>query len=310
MLSLADVNKLLKSKFIESIVANKLRIFAVFSGHVAELKRCNNLNMTQENGQLSEVALSISDKDLPLVDKIKVISRLKKKQLDSDSNNSEEYMVSRYLKIGSEHELKFIEIQKSLLLSEMMLSELGTVYCYVDTCLSILGNTDINRVGYILYAEELMAHTGSALINKKGDLFPVLLSDFIHHYELKPLELKLTQASVFFLKEEVDFVLEEIKEQRKLKLKEERNKTIEAINKKRIPKKRKGIEFAIDLWSKDQSLSKNEVASKVNQYLNSIGFDKISKNKTIASTWLTERNIPNLPDHASKVGMKKQLIKI
>ncbi len=84
----------------------------------------------------------------------------------------------------------------------------------------------------------------------------------------------------------MDFVLEEIKEQRKLKLKEERNKTIEAINKKRIPKKRKGIEFAIDLWSKDQSLSKNEVASKVNQYLNSIGFDKISKNKTIASTWL------------------------
>ncbi len=72
----------------------------------------------------------------------------------------------------------------------------GTVH-YVDTCLSILGNTDINRVGYILYAEELMAHTGSALINKKGDLFPVLLSDFIHHYELKPLELKLTQASVF-----------------------------------------------------------------------------------------------------------------
>lgn len=310
MLSLADVNKLLKSKFIESLVANKLRIFTVFSGHVAELKRCNNLNMTQENGQLNEVSLSISDKDLPLVDKIKVISRLKKRQLDSDSNNSEEYMVSRYLKIGSEHELKFIEIQKTLPLNEMMLSELGTVYCYVDTCLSILGNADINNMGYILYDEDLMTHTGTACINNKGDLFPVLLSDFIHHYELKPLKLKLTQASVFFLKEEVDFVLEEIKEQRKLKLKEERNKTIEAINKKRIPKKRKGIEFAIDLWSKDQSLSKNEVASKVNQYLKSIGFEKTSNNKTIASTWLTERNIPNLPDHASKVGMKKQLIKI
>lgn len=310
MLSLADVNKLLKSKFIESIVANKLRIFTVFSGYVAELNRCNNLNMTQENEQLNELALSISDKDLPLVDKIKIISRLKKRQLDSDSNNSEEYMVSRYLKIGSEHELKFIEIEKSLQLNEMMLSELGTVYCYVDTCLSILGDADINRVGYILYAEELMAHTGSALINKKGDFFPVFLNDFIHHYELRSLKLKLTQASVFFLKEEVDSVLEEIKEQRKLKLKEERNKTIETINKKRIPKKRKGIEFAIDLWSKDQNLSKNEVASKVNQHLKSIGFEKTPQNKTIASTWLTERNIPNLPDHASQVGMKKQLIKI
>lgn len=305
MLSLADVNKLLKSKFIEAIVANKLRVFTVFSGYVAELNRSNALESTLGKQKSPEVVLPLSDKALPLVDKIKRISQLKKKQINGNDKDSDELMVLRYLKIGSEHELKFIEISKSVSLIEMMQSTLRTAYCYIDTCSSILDNAETNIEGYILYEEELMAHTGSALINEKGDLFPVLLSEFIHHYDLMPSKLKLTQASVFFLKEEVNSVVEEIKAQRKLELKEKRKKTLDEINKTRIPKKTKGIEFAIDLWSKDQSLGKNEMASKVNQYLNSIGFKKTSKDKTVASTWLTEENIPNLPSHASKVGAKK-----
>lgn len=305
MLSVADVNKLLKSRFIESIVANKLRIFTVFSGYVAELNRSNALECTFGNQKLPEVVLPLSDRDLPLVDKIKITSQLKKKQIDANGKDFDELMVSRYFKIGSEHQLKFIEISKSVSLIEMIQSALGTSYCHIDTCLSILENAEINSAGYILYEEELMAHTNSALINEKGDFFPVLLSEFIHHYDLKPLKLKLTQASLFFLKEEVNSVVEEIKAQRKLELKEERKKTIDTINKKRIPKKRKGIEFAINLWNEDQSLGKNEMAGKVNKYLESIGFKKTPKDKTIASTWLTEKNIPNLPDHASQVGVKK-----
>lgn len=305
MLSLAEVNKLLKSNFIESIVANKLRIFTVFSGYVAELNRVNALENNSTNQKLQKVVLPLSAKDLPLADKIKILSQLKKKQIDVSDKDFNELMVSRYFKISNEHQIKFIEIPKSIALIEMMQSALGTGYCYVNTCLSILGNAEINNSGYILYEEDLMAHTGSALRNEKGAFFPILLSDFIHHYDLKPLELKLTQASVFFLKEEVNSVVNEIKAKRKLELKEERKKTLGDINKVRIPKKIKGIEFAIDLWSKDQSLGKNEMAKKVNQYLNSIGFEKTSKDKTVASTWLTKKNIPNLPSHASKVGSKK-----
>lgn len=310
MLSLADIRKLLKSKFIESIVENKLRIFTVFSGYVAELKKFNALKTTSGNQQFLEVVLLPSDNNLPLVDKIKVISQLKKIQIDANDTDFEEFVVSSYLKLGSEYQLEFIEIPKNLSLNEMMLSEFGTGDCYVDTCLSILGNADINNMGYILYDEDLMTHTGTACINNKGDLFPVLLSDFISHYELKPTKLKLTQASVFFLKAEVDVVLNEIQEQRKIKLKEERNKTIKTINKKRISKITKGIEFAIDLWKKDQSLSKNEVAKKVNQHLRPLGIEKLSKDKTVASTWLTKNNIPNMPHHASDIGAKKRLSKI
>lgn len=309
MLTLVDVKKLLKNRFIESIVTNKLRFFTVFSGYVAEIKEFNDSAITSDNKHLLEVALPLDKKDLPFVDKIKFICQLKKQQIYMKDIDPDELMVTRYLKLGSEQQLEFIEIPKSVSLCEMMQSELSTTHCYVDYCLSILGKTDINTSGYILYEEELMANTGSVLKNKKGAFFPVLFSEFTQHYELKPLSLNLTKASVFFLKEEVNSVVEEIKAQRKLELKENRNKTIETINRKRTPKKRKGIEFAIDLWSKNQSLGKNEMARQVNSYLRSLGIEKLSKDKTVASTWLIKENVPNMPSHASDIGSKKRLSK-
>jgi len=48
----------------------------------------------------------------------------------------------------------------------------------------------------------------------------------------------------------------------------------------------------------------------VNQHLRSLGIEKLSKDKTVASTWLTKNNIPNMPHHASDIGAKKRLSKI
>lgn len=224
---------------------------------------------------------------------------------NSSRENNDEYVVEAFVKVGQLDELKVIQIEKNIQVINMLLDESSSSSVEVNACLAIEGRDNSNICGYLLYAEDIDAKTGSIFRNSFGNIFPIKFHNFVEFYKLDNIKIRINKNNIFFSSSEVDVLIKEIKRNRLIQLKSERIANCEKMNQPKNRQKNIGIEYAIKLWDEDQGLSKNQVSQLVHDYIESLEYKKITKPKNIATTWLTVTNIPNMPDHASCLGAKK-----
>lgn len=223
---------------------------------------------------------------------------------NSSRENNDEYVVEAFMKVGQLDELKVIQIEKNIEVINMLLDESSSSLVEVNSCLAIEGRDNSNICGYLLYAEDIDANTGTVLKNENGEIFPITLHYFSEFYGLHNISLNINKNNIFFSANEVDSILKDIKQKKLERLKLQRISNLGKANEPIKAPKQIGIEYAKKLWAESPFLSKNKVAEAVQKFLQSKNFRRVSTIKTIATKWLIAENIPDIPEHTSKAGRK------